>query len=217
MRDPFVQLTEVQLVALQPALVTPNELTLTADRYTLGRIAACNIVVRHPLTSRLHARIERQGPRYLLADAGSVNGTFVNGRRIADHHLLANDDMIALGVLTPMLRFIDPDATICPGDMLTYDERGMQFLIDDIAIALSPMQFRLLRHLHKHAGDVCSRESCAQAMWGRDYDPGMDAGALDQAVSSLRRALRQVAPDANLIETRRDLGYLLRLGAESYS
>ena len=73
------------------------------------------------------------------------------------------------------------------------------------------MQFRLLRQLFQHAGDVCSRESCAQAMWGRDYEPGMDASALDQAVSSLRRALRKANPEAKLIETRRDLGYVLTL------
>lgn len=209
MQDPPLSSLHVQLVALEPELVTPAELVLGDEVYTLGRIATCSITVRHPLTSRLHARIERHGPRYVLADAGSANGTFVNAKRIADGHLLTHDDVISLGTLIPMLRFVDPDSTMRPGGALQYDERGMQFVLGSAPVELSPMQFRLLRHLYRHAGDVCSRESCAQAIWGRDYDPGMDAGALDQALSSLRRALRQAGAEKNLIETRRDLGYVL--------
>lgn len=205
------QAARVQIVALQQDLVTPRMLTLVDEVYTIGRIPSCHIVVRHPLTSRLHARIVRQGPRYVLADAGSANGTYINGRRIGEGHLLNHDDQIGLGMVLPALRFVDPESTLKSGSALHLDERSMQFVIDKIPLVLSPMQFRLLRHLYQHAGDVCSRESCAQAIWGRDYDPGMDAGALDQALSSLRRALRKAAPNLELIETRRDLGYVLKV------
>lgn len=205
------QLLNVQIVALQQAIVTPHEITLSEEIYTIGRIPSCNIVVRHPLTSRLHARIERQGPRYILADMGSANGTYINGKRIVEGHLLQHDDVISLGMLAGMLRFVDPDSTLRSASVLQYDERTMQFMLGGSALQISPMQFRLLRYLYQHAGDVCSRESCAQAIWGHDYDPGMDASALDQAFSSLRRTLRQAAPNANLIETRRDLGYVLKL------
>lgn len=208
LESPF-QTAQVQIVAILRELVTPRELVLVDEIYTIGRTPSCHVVIRHPLASRLHARIERQGARYVLADAGSANGTYVNGRRIGEGHLLNHDDEIGLGMVTAALRFIDPDSTLRPGGALQFDERSMQFLLDSIPLTLSPMQFRLLRHLHQHAGDVCSRESCAQAIWGRDYDPGMDAGALDQAFSSLRRALRKASPDADLIETRRDLGYVL--------
>lgn len=205
------QTLNVQLIALQREIITPHEIALTDEIYTIGRIASCTIVVRHPLTSRLHARIERQGPRYMLADAGSANGTYINGKRIVDGHLLQHDDEIGLGMLAGMLRFVDPDSTLRSGSVLQYDDRTMQFTLGGSGLQLSPMQFRLLRYLYQHAGDVCSRESCAQAIWGRDYDPGMDASALDQALSSLRRTLRQASPDATLIETRRDLGYVLKL------
>lgn len=204
------QTPHVQIVAIQPDLVTPRELALVDEIYTLGRIPSCHIVIRHPLTSRLHARIERQGPRFILADAGSANGTYINGRRITEGHLLNHDDVIGLGMIAPVLRFIDPDSTLRPKPALQFDERSMRFLLDQVPIILSPMQLRLLRYLYQHAGDVCSRESCAQAIWGRDYDPGMDAGALDQAFSSLRRALRKASPAMDLIETRRDLGYVLK-------
>lgn len=198
-----------QLVALAADLVTPQSFELVGEVCTLGRAEGCSILVQHPLVSRLHARIERGGPRYILADAGSANGTFVNGQRLRGHHTLSDDDMIGLGSTRPLLRFVDPDPTLMAEGQLRYDEPSMSFWYGDQPLTLTPMQFRLLHYLFQHAGEICTRESCAQAIWGRDYDPGMDAGALDQALNSLRRALRSASPAADLIETRRGLGYVL--------
>lgn len=200
-----------RLLALQPDLITPLEVVLLADLYTFGRATSCTVVIRHPLVSRLHARIERQGAHYVLIDAGSANGTFVGGARVRESHTLHDDDVIGFGSGAPLLRFVDPDATAPRAELLEYDQRRLAFFINRARVELPPMQFRLLHHLYQHAGDVCSRESCAMAIWGRDFDPGLDAGALDQALNSLRKTLRRYAPDANLIETRRGLGYLLHV------
>ena len=54
----------------------------------------------------------------------------------------------------------------------------MRFSLDQQPIELTAAQFRLLTHLYQNAGNLCTRESCAAAIWGRDYDPGMDAAAL---------------------------------------
>lgn len=200
-----------RIVALQPDLVAPPLVYLEAEVCTIGRAAGCSCLIRHPLVSRLHARVERQGARYLLADAGSANGTYVNGARILGSYLLSHDDQIGLGASRPLLHFIDPDSTLQAAGVLRYDERTMYFWLSGVRLDLSPMQFRLLHHLYQHAGDVCSRESCAMAMWGRDYDAGMDAGALDQAMNSLRVVLGQANPSTGLIKTRRGLGYVLEL------
>jgi DNA-binding response OmpR family regulator len=87
----------------------------------------------------------------------------------------------------------------------------MTFYLEERPLSLTPQQFRLLSHLYQHAGEVCTRERCAEAIWGRDYDPGMDADALDRAIANLRAQLRQVDPDSDLIQTRRGLGYVLEL------
>jgi DNA-binding response OmpR family regulator len=200
-----------RLITLQQAAIQPAMIILSDESYTLGRSSLCQIVARGPQISRLHARIERQGPRYNINDAGSANGTFVNGGRIFESHLLSNDDLIGLGSSEPLLRFVDPDSTLQASGALRYDERTMHFFMYTIRVELSPHQFRLLLHLYRHAGDLCLRDSCAKAMWGRDYEPGMDAGALDQAVASLRKALRQANPDADPIETRRGIGYRLTI------
>ncbi|MFV9507356.1 MAG: winged helix-turn-helix domain-containing protein [Oscillochloridaceae bacterium umkhey_bin13] len=70
-------------------------------------------------------------------------------------------------------------------------------------------QTRLLRHLYDHAGTVCTRESCAVALWGQQYEPGRDAGALDRAINGLRAVLRRAKPELELIRTQRGRGYEL--------
>jgi pSer/pThr/pTyr-binding forkhead associated (FHA) protein len=46
---------------------------------------------------RVHARIERQGESYFLADAGSEGGTFLNNRRLTQSTKLHAGDLIRLG------------------------------------------------------------------------------------------------------------------------
>jgi DNA-binding response OmpR family regulator len=206
-------LPPARLVALSEysGEIQPDNHLLEADICTIGRSPICQIVVSRTLVSRLHARIERAGPRYLLQDAGSANGTFVNGRRISEPYLLTDQDAIGLGAIAGLLRFLDADPTFVPAGRLHYDERAILFYFGRQPLELPPTQFRLLHHLYQHQGDVCTRESCAQAIWGRDYDPGLDADALDRIVTNLRSQLRQLDPTTDFIKTRRSVGYELHL------
>jgi pSer/pThr/pTyr-binding forkhead associated (FHA) protein len=45
----------------------------------IGRRADADIVLRHPLVSRHHARILRDGQSFVVVDLHSSHGTFVNG------------------------------------------------------------------------------------------------------------------------------------------
>jgi DNA-binding response OmpR family regulator len=191
--------------------VQPAEYSLETGVCTVGRAPACAIVVRRNLVSRIHAKIERSGAHYILSDAGSTNGTFVNYRKIHQAHLLKSDDLIGLGSPEPLLRFYDPDATSRAMQRLHYDAQAMVFVLGQTPINLTQNEFRLLLHLYQHAGEVCTHESCAQAIWGREYQPGLDGGALEQTISKTRGKLRQADPAADLIETRRGIGYMLVL------
>ena len=181
----------------------------------MGRSPMCDIVLTKQKTvSRLHAKIEREGPRYVLRDANSANGTFVNEYRISEPHLLQDEDMIGLGTPQAMLRFSDPDPTDVVMDYLYYNARNMKFFVNQQYLDLTPNEFRLLHHLHQHISDVCTRESCAIAVWSRDYDPGPDDEGLDRLVSNIRRKIRRLDPKVTAVEiikTRRGLGYELVL------
>ena len=100
-----------------------------------------------------------------------MNGAFVKGHRIHEPYLLQDADEIGVGTPEPLLCFEDPEATvpfITP--RLRYDQQKMTFFLDKQPIKLTPGQFRLLRHLYQHAHDICTRESCAEVLWGREYD-----------------------------------------------
>ena len=199
-----------QILALQKN-VRPAEYILEPDACTIGRSEmVCQIVVTDSkIVSRVHAKIERQGPRYVLYDANSVNGTFVNGKRIYEGHLLEDGDQIGLGIAKPLLRFNDPDPTIPVSSRLRYDEQTITFSLNRQPLSLSPNQLRLLRHLYQYAGEICTHQSCAEAIWGQNHQE-YGQTALHREIGNLRDKLRQIDPQAgDLIETRKAEGYIL--------
>jgi pSer/pThr/pTyr-binding forkhead associated (FHA) protein len=73
---------------------------------SIGRQAGCQVRFEKDLTtiSRHHARIERQGNRFRIIDA-STNGTYVNGKRIADVYL-RDGDVITFSDKGPKTNFL---------------------------------------------------------------------------------------------------------------
>jgi pSer/pThr/pTyr-binding forkhead associated (FHA) protein len=69
-----------KLIALEP-YVKPELYEIKDDICTLGRSETCQVVVDLNTVSRMHAKIEFDGGRYVLHDANSANGTYDNGRR----------------------------------------------------------------------------------------------------------------------------------------
>lgn len=68
-----------------------------------GQSRNINIAIADRHVSSRHAQIERSGENFVLADAGSRNGTWVNGRQIDARTLLQDGDFIGIG--HTLLRF----------------------------------------------------------------------------------------------------------------
>ncbi len=66
---------------------------LDAPRVTIGRIAGNSIQLRDTEISREHARLEKQHDQYRIADLGSSNGTFVNGKQVQEIDLVSGDQV----------------------------------------------------------------------------------------------------------------------------
>ena len=64
---------------------------------TMGRGQDNNLVVTEPQISRHHASLTWDGSHWILQDLGSVNGTYVNGVRVAGPRVLQTGDLLALG------------------------------------------------------------------------------------------------------------------------
>ncbi len=72
------------------------------DSVKIGRLPECGICLNDPKVSRHHASIRYDIDGYVLTDAGSSNGTRVNGVAI-DQHRLRPGDVIQIGEIE--LRF----------------------------------------------------------------------------------------------------------------
>jgi DNA-binding winged helix-turn-helix (wHTH) protein len=178
-----------------------ERILLRQDVTTLGRSDSCAVVLAHPIVSRLHARIELQHDRYLLFDAGSANGTFVNGARIEQGHQLSTGDTIWLGSEEATLDFSDPEQTLVmqasiKPPALFIDEDARTVKVHNIVVQLSPLEYSLLLHLASNPGTVCTREGCFLAVWKQPYDQATCEDALNACIAKLRRNLRTAADQA---------------------
>jgi hypothetical protein len=69
---------------------------LGGDRMSVGRRPESDVFLDDVTVSRDHALIVRRGSDYYLDDSGSLNGTYVNRRRI-DSHRLSDGDELQIG------------------------------------------------------------------------------------------------------------------------
>jgi len=75
-----------------------RDILLVPGRYLVGRSAACHVVLDDPLASRRHVRVEVTDNGATVEDLGSINGVFVNGRRVGDEtQKLSDGDRIDIG------------------------------------------------------------------------------------------------------------------------
>jgi pSer/pThr/pTyr-binding forkhead associated (FHA) protein len=88
---PQIPIINIQLVHIQGPLKGQIQ-DFSQFPVHIGRHSSCQVRFDKHLTtiSRRHARIERQGNRFRIIDF-STNGTFVNGKRIADVYLRDGD------------------------------------------------------------------------------------------------------------------------------
>jgi hypothetical protein len=75
------------------ALVLPDgrRVQLAQEVATIGRMPECAVSLSDPQVSRNHAEVRPDHGGYQVVDLGSMNGTLVNGVRIAEHHLRDGD------------------------------------------------------------------------------------------------------------------------------
>jgi FHA domain/zinc-ribbon domain len=66
---------------------------LEGERLTIGRRPDSDIFLDDVTVSRDHALLVHRGSDYYLDDCGSLNGTYVNRRRIESHRLADGDEL----------------------------------------------------------------------------------------------------------------------------
>ncbi len=70
---------------------TDQFVSLETNMITIGRAPENQLVLDEPSVSRYHAQIRWSSGKHILFDLGSRLGTFVNGQKIQQHHLIPGD------------------------------------------------------------------------------------------------------------------------------
>jgi len=81
---------------------------LTADEMIVGRDQFCDIVLRTHTVSRQHARFVRSDDGYYVEDLSSLNGTYVNGRRIEGRTQIKDQDRIGIYEVVTVFHAANP-------------------------------------------------------------------------------------------------------------
>jgi len=182
---------------------------------TIGRWADNDVVVDDRWVSRYHARLRREGERYVVEDLGSKNGTFVNGQRIAGPTALSDGDVVQV---TPLvgLTFVDygstaplPGTAQAPGLEIDLEARQVSLRGCVLDPPLSHAQFTFLELLASEPSRVYSRDEIITAVWPDDDAGGISDEAIDALVRRIRLRLREIDPEPEYLVTVRGYGFKL--------
>lgn len=89
--------------------------------------------------------------------------------------------------------------------MFSVDEARLQIQLYDQTLELSRYEFRLLKFLLEHPGQVFTREQLLQQVWEHP-EHSLDR-TVDTHIKTLRSKIREHDPKLNPIKTHRGLGY----------
>jgi len=87
------------------------------NRVVIGRSLNADIQISTEWISRSHAAVRILGSRILIDDLGSLNGTFVNGKRIKRAYVEAKD-VVGFGDYALVFKLIDRESSrVKPGEL----------------------------------------------------------------------------------------------------
>lgn len=190
----------------------------TDGEIKIGRSPDCQVSLPVRWISRHHATLSYQHRQFVLTDAGSKNGVFVNGQRLSKPRPLTDGDIVQLAPGLELI-YVDSEATApLPGRSaisLMIDETTRQVFVygQEVLPPLSQQQYELLLLLNRQPGKVYSRMEVIEAAWPGESAEGVTDDAIDALVRRLRQRLAEIEPNHDFIVTVRGYGFRLDAGA----
>jgi pSer/pThr/pTyr-binding forkhead associated (FHA) protein len=105
-----------------------RQVEVAAGRTRIGRAPECEVVVDDDGISRVHAWIDCDGDRCEIEDAGSRNGTFVNGARV-ERATLSAGDRVRLGQHAELELIDDREQHAPPPARRAWERHRMEFAL----------------------------------------------------------------------------------------
>jgi serine phosphatase RsbU (regulator of sigma subunit) len=101
---------------IEPHLGEPFTHQVSVDSLTFGRSSKADLVVPDAYMSRLQARIYRQGGQWMIEDLGGRNPTLLNGKLIAQPHVVLPGDVVSVSHTRLHVEALAPDPHLAPLD-----------------------------------------------------------------------------------------------------
>jgi DNA-binding response OmpR family regulator len=97
------------------------------------------------------------------------------------------------------------------GPVVLHPER-FSIEVDGKPVAATPSEYEILLYLFRHAGRVVTAHEMVQSIRGYRVEPHEAPELIRPHISNLRRKLIAVQPAADVVQTVRGVGYILRRG-----
>jgi predicted component of type VI protein secretion system len=152
----------------------------------VGRDPSCDIQIDNLGISRNHCQFLRRGTAYIVQDMNSANGTFVNGRRIAEHYLNDQDEIV---IGKYVLKFRNSEQA---AQAQVVEKKDVPDTLNTYVMDGAKIQEQLAR-MRGQAAPAAGRP--AQPMTAKDFARAMDGAvpAASQAKPDIYRILFAVS------------------------
>jgi serine phosphatase RsbU (regulator of sigma subunit) len=114
---------------VRPKDYEPSTIKFDKMKMTIGRSSRNDICIGDPFASRLHAELKQEGDQVVLIDAGSANGTFLNGQRVTAPIPLRPGDLIRIGETE--IEYTSPEQDLLSGATVYLSGAGVESLPAD--------------------------------------------------------------------------------------
>ena len=132
-----MQRQKVHTLVVTEGPMVGERYTLVNIISTLGRASGNTVVLESAQISRLHAQIRLQPTGVMIDDMGSINGTFVNGRRLTAPHPLSSGDLIRFAEFAT-LQYVAQDPSGAEGSVATRPVISTARIDDRSEVASTP-------------------------------------------------------------------------------
>lgn len=147
---------------------------LTGSKVTIGRSSDCDLVLVDDRVSRIHAWLDHVAGQFLVQDAGSSNGTFLNGMRLRAQTscALREGDVLEIGNTRFLYGEANEDGAKTPAEAVGEISEGAFPLLDLIrdggsrGAELAEMRADFLRAF-VGVSPVVGLERCLEVVAGR--------------------------------------------------
>ena len=201
----------------------PVDYSFEQEQIRIGRDSDADFIIQSPFISRKHAEITQDGDNFSLRDAGSKNGTFVNGVRITEKPVtLKAGDVISF---SPEIKYLysesetlETQSVIIPTGTygIVIDDKTEDVYIDGIMLKpkLGHNEYLFIKKLTEepdriHTYDELTKYIYPETDDGDPYVVSIYMKYIQTIKNDIQKKIRKSGISRGVIKSRTNEGYYL--------